>query len=196
LRRLQEELAVCFIYATSDPMESLTLGAGIAVLHGNTICEIGEPQSLYLNPHHLATIDILGFPRANLLDGQLVKKSSEVWCRTNLFDFPLEVDADVGAPGDSMAVTLAIRPEKIQKISDAAATSLTAEIYLREDLGAEEIIYLNIQDSSLTMVNPSSKNGQYDVGDRIGIWMNPASIFVFDKDTGIRIGKGVNNFNA
>ena len=196
LRRLQEELAVCFIYATSDPLESLTLGASIAVLHGKTIREIGEPQALYLNPHHLATIDILGFPRANLLDGQLVKKSSEVRCQSNLFDFPIAVDTDYGELRDSMAVTLAVRPEKIQKASEIAANSLTAEIYLREDLGAEEIIYLNIQDSSLTMVNPSSKNGQYDVGDQIGIWMNPASIFVFEKDTGIRIGKGVNNFNA
>ena len=196
LRRLQEELSVCFIYATSDSLESLTLGAIIAVLHGKTICEIGEPQALYLNPHHLATIDILGFPRANLLDGQLIKKSSEVRCQSNLFDFPIAVDTDYGELRDSMAVTLAVRPEKILKASEVAANSLPAEIYLREDLGAEEIIYLNIQDSSLTMVNPSSQNGSYDVGDQVDICMNPASIFVFEKDTGIRIGKGVNNFNA
>lgn len=196
LRRLQEELAVCFLYATSDPMESLTLGASIAVLHGNTICEIGEPQSLYLDPHHLATIDILGFPRANLLDGRLVNNSSEVRCRTNLFEFPISVDPEFSALKDSMAVTVAFRPESIQKASDISTDCLTADIYLREDLGAEEIIYLNIEDSSLTMISPSSQNGHNDVGDQINIWIDNASIFVFDKDTGNRIGKGVNNFNA
>ena len=191
LRRLQEDLAACFIYATSDPMESLALGASLAILHEKTICEIGEPQSLYLDPHHLATIDTLGFPRANLFDGRLVKNSSAVQCRTDLFEFPISVDAEFSALKDSMAVTVAVRPEKIQKASGTAANSLTAEIYLREDLGAEEIIYFNIQDNSLTMVNPSSQNGHYDVGDQIRIWIDPASIFVFDKDTGVRIGKGL-----
>ena len=65
-----------------------------------------------------------------------------------------------------------------------------------EDLGAEEIIYLNIQDRSLTMVNPSSQNEHCDVGDQISICMNTASIFVFEEDTGSRIGRGVDNFNA
>lgn len=191
LRRLQEDLAACFIYATSDPMESLTLGANLAILHEKTICEIGQPQSLYLDPHHLATIDTLGFPRANLFDGRLEKKSSTVQCRTNLLEFPILVDAEFSALKDSMAVTVAVRPEKIQKASDTAANCLAAEIYLREDLGAEEIIYLNIRDSSLTMVNPSSQNGHYDVGDQISIWIDSASIFVFEKDTGLRIGKGM-----
>jgi ABC-type sugar transport system ATPase subunit len=195
-RRLQEDLAACFIYATSDPMESLTLGASLAVLHEKTICEIGEPQSLYLDPHHLATIDILGFPRANLLDGQLVKNSSEMRCRTKLFEFPVLVDPEFSALKDSMAVTVAVRPEKIQKTSDTEPNCLTADIYLREDLGAEEIIYLNFQDSSLTMVNPSSQNGHYDVGDQISIRINIASIFVFDRNTGTRIGRGVENFDA
>jgi ABC-type sugar transport system ATPase subunit len=196
LRRLQEELSACFIYATSDPMESLTLGASLAVLHEKTICETGEPQSLYLDPHHLATMDILGFPRANLLDGRLVKDSSAVRCRTNLFEFPILVDAEFSAIEDSMAVTVAVRPESIRKALDGDQNCLAADIYLREDLGAEEIIYLNIQDSSLTMINPSSQNGHDDVGDQINIWIDSASIFVFEKDTGVRIGQGVNKVNA
>ncbi len=77
LRRLQDEIAACFIYATSDPIESLTLAASIAVLHERTIAEIGDPQSIYLNPRHLSTMDILGFPRANLFDGHLTKKQSD-----------------------------------------------------------------------------------------------------------------------
>ena len=196
LRRLQEDLAACFIYATSDPMETLSLGASIAVLHEKTICEIGEPQALYLGPQHLATIDILGFPRANLLDGRLVKNSSAVRCRTDLFEFPILVDAEFSALKDAMAVTVAVRPESIHKASGTATNCLTADIYLREELGAEEIIYLNIQDSNLTMINPSSQNGHDDVGDQISIWIDTASIFVFEKDTGVRIGHGVNKFDA
>jgi len=196
LRLLQEDLAACFIYATSDPIESLSLAANIAVLHEKTICEIGDPESIYLNPQHLSTIDILGFPRANLLDGQLVKNSPEVRCKTNLFEFPVLMDAEFSAINDSMEVTVAVRPERIEKASDIAKNCLSADIYLREDLGAEEIIYLNVQDCSLTMVDPSSLNGHYDVGDQIRISMNGDSIFIFEKDSGARIGRGVDNFNA
>ena len=80
---------------------------------------------------------------------------------------------------DPLAVTVAVRPEKIQMASDIDEKCLTADIYLREDLGAEEIIYLNIQDSSLTMVNPSSQNGHYDVGDQISICIDRCLIFCF-----------------
>ena len=196
LRRLQEDLTACFIYASSDPIESLTLAARIAVLHEKTIREIGDPQSIYLNPHHLSTIDILGFPRANLLDGRVFRKASEIWCQTNFLEFPIAMDAEASAFENPLDVIVAARPESIQKTFDRDGKSLTADIYLREDLGAEEIIYLNIQDSSLTMVNPSSQNGHYDVGDQISICMNTASFFVFEKETGIRIGRGVDNFNA
>jgi ABC-type sugar transport system ATPase subunit len=196
LRRLQEDLAACFIYATSDPIESLTLAARIAVLHEKTICEIGDPQSSYLNPHHRSTIDILGFPRANLLDGRVFRKASEVWCRADFLEFPIVMDSEVSAFENPMDVTVAVRPESILKAFDRDKKCWTADIYLREDLGAEEIIYLNIEDSSLTMVNPSSQNGHYDVGDQINICIDPASIFVFEKDTGARIGKGANKFNV
>jgi ABC-type sugar transport system ATPase subunit len=106
------------------------------------------------------------------------------------------MDAEVPALESSTDVTVAVRPENIQKTLDKDTEGLTADIYLREDLGAEEIIYLDIQDISLTMVNPSSQNGQYDVGDQINISLDTASIFIYEKNTGTRIGRGVNNFNA
>jgi ABC-type sugar transport system ATPase subunit len=191
LRMLQEELTACFIYATSDPIESLTLAASIAVLHKKTICEVGEPLSVYFNPQHMSTIDILGFPRSNLLDGRVFLKDGNVWCQTNLVDFPVVLDADSHSLEGPLDVTVAVRPESIQKALNQDEKCLAADIYLREDLGAEEILYLNIQDDSLTMVNPSSQNGHYDVGDQLSIRLNTPSIFIFEKDAGTRIGRGV-----
>ena len=196
LRVLQEELAACFIYATSDPVESLTLAASIAILHQKTICEVGEPLSVYYNPRHLATIDILGFPRTNLLDGHVFRQGDGLWCQTNFQEFPIVLEAEGPISKSSTDVTVAVRPESIQTARTSDDRSLSADIYLREDLGAEEIIYLNIQGDRLIMVNPSSRNGRCDVGDRIRICLNTDSILIFEKETGDRIGKGVENFNA
>ena len=85
---------------------------------------------------------------------------------------------------------MAVRPESIQKASGNAGKGLQADIYLREDLGAEEIIYLNVGGTSLTMLNPSYRNGHYDVGDQIGIGMSAQDIFVFEKGSDSRIGRG------
>ena len=190
LKQLQEDLAACFIYATSDPIESLTLAARIAILHEKTICEIGDPLSVYFNPNHLSTIDILGFPRANLLDGRIVRKAEEIRCQTNFLEFPVMLDDGSLPPESPLDVTVAVRPESIQKAVNEDEKCLAADIYLREDLGAEEILYLNIQDGSLTMVNPSSQNGHYDVGDELSICLNTADILIFEKEAGTRIGRG------
>ena len=191
LRVLQDELAACFIYATSDPIESLTLADKIAVLHQQTICEVGEPLSVYFNPQHLSTIDILGFPRSNLLQGRVFHKDENVWCRTNFLEFPVILDDGALPPESPLDVTVAVRPESIQKAINEDEKCFAADIYLREDLGAEEILYLNFQDGSLTMVNPSSQNGHYDVGDELSICLNTASILIFEKEAGTRIGRGV-----
>lgn len=196
LRILQGDLEACFLYTTSDPMETLALAEQIAILHEREIREIGNPHSIYLDPHHLSTIDILGFPRANLLEGKLFRKSTQAWCGTDFFEFPLKMDADDPTLAVSTEVTVAVRPETIRKTPGSAEKDITADIYLREDLGAEEILYLRVKNSSLTMVNPSSQNGNYDVGDTIDISMDSESLFVFDKTTGARVGRGAGNSNV
>ena len=196
LRMLQDDLGACFLYTTSDPIESLALAERIAILHGKKIREIGRPHSIYLDPHHLSTIDILGFPRANLLEGKLFRKSSQVWCETDFFEFPLVMDADDSPMEESMEVTVAVRPEAIQKTSGSAGKDISAGIYLREDLGAEEILYLSVKNSNLTMMNFSSQDGHYDAGDQIYICMDSESLFVFDKTTGARVGRGAGNIDV
>ncbi len=196
LRMLQDDIGACFLYTTSDPIESLALAERIAILHERKIREIGRPHSVYLDPHHLSTIDILGFPRANLLEGKLFRKSAQVWCETDFFEFPLTMDADDSSQEGSMEVTVAVRPESIRKASDTTGNDFFAEIYLREDLGAEEILYLRVKNNSLTMVNFSSQIGNFDVGDQISISIDSEFLFVFDKTTGARLGRGAGNLNG
>jgi ABC-type sugar transport system ATPase subunit len=196
LKVLQEDIGACFIYTTSDPIESMGLAETIAILHDCRIREIGNPQTLYGNPFHLSTMDILGFPRSNLLAGRLHRKSSGVWCATDLFEFPVVMDGEGPSKEGFPDVIVAVRPENIQKASDNVGNGLQADVYLREDLGAEEIIYLNVGGTSLTMLNPSYRNGHYDIGDQIRIGLSAQDIFVFEKGNGSRIGRGKENFHV
>ncbi len=194
LKVLQEELKVCIIYTTSDPIETLSLASRVAVLDNQRIMETGKPDEVYLSPRHLSTMKVLGFPQANLINGTLNTNGSKVSCRTPLFDFnvALESSAEVqNAPAD---VCVGFRPENmVEQNGKEKEISISADIYLRENLGAEEIIYLNEESQNLIMLRSSNTGTRYDVNDRIRIGIDPGALFVFDQSTGARMGQGTGN---
>jgi ABC-type sugar transport system ATPase subunit len=196
LKSLQENLQVCIIYTTSDPIEALSLASKIAILDNHQIIETGRPDSVYIQPAHLSTMKTLGFPKANSLPGTLYRKHSHVRCKTGLFDFQVSLDKKVKEPEDSCAVRVAFRPENICGLPEQKGINLSASIYLREDLGAEEIIYLNEQEETLVMLRSSGMNKRYEVNDRVDISIKPSSLFVFDNLTGNRIGRGAEKLNV
>ena len=95
-------------------------------------------------------------------------------------------------------VTVGIRPEHIMVVNNAPVGALTreAKILLREDLGGEEIVYLDVAGTNLTAVltglhvNDTSLD-QLDLGKNVTIWMKPTDLVVYAE--GQRIGKGVEN---
>jgi len=196
LKALQKELNACFIYTTSDPIEALSLASRVAILHDGHIRETGRPETVYANPGHLSAMTVLGFPGANTLDGTLVYEASELWCRTTLFKFPISQNSTHDTAKKHTEVTVGFRPETVRETSAKNVNSLSGNIFLREDLGAEEIIYINIRGVSLTMIKPSAGTAHYDVDDMINIRINAASFFVFDQKTGSQIARGAGNYHV
>ncbi len=194
LKVLQEELQVCIIYTTSDPIETLSLASRVAVLDNRRIMESGGPDSVYLAPRQLSTMKVLGFPQANLLNGTLDGSGSNTLCQTPLFDFRVSLETPAASPEGPLKVCVGFRPENIvEQNGREDGLGISADIYLREDLGAEEIIYLNEEKEKLIMLRPSNTGTRYDVNDRIRISIDPGTLFVFDQETGNRIGRGIGN---
>ncbi len=196
LKYLQESLGVCIIYTTSDPIETLSLASRVAVLDNKQIVETGRPDSIYFTPSHLLTMKVLGFPKANLLQGKISSKDSKIVCTTELFEFEVSLDEMVNPADLPCPVTVGFRPETICENLRGQGIDLSADIYLREDLGAEEIIYLNEQNENLVMLRTSGSNIRHDVNHRINISIKPSSLFVFDNLTGNRMGKGLERVNV
>jgi ABC-type sugar transport system ATPase subunit len=194
LKVLQEKLKACFIYTTSDPIEALSLGSKIAVLHNSTVQEIGEPEKIYTNPQSIHTMDILGFPRSNFIKGTLITKASEIWCKTELFEF--RVNDPMSSDSPVTEVTVGIRPESIYTTENNNHVSLDANVYLCEDLGGEDIVYLDIQGRQLQMIKSSNHQRSFDVDDKIKINLHSTALLVFDTQNGKRIGEGVGELNV
>jgi spermidine/putrescine transport system ATP-binding protein len=111
LKRIQQEVGICFIYVTHDQEEALTMSDRIAVMNEGNVLQVDKPYDLYEEPKTRFVADFIGetnfvnatvvgnegeFTNVRLASGQMAQVTTE--------GKQLAVDA---------AVTLAIRPEKI-----------------------------------------------------------------------------------
>jgi ABC-type sugar transport system ATPase subunit len=187
LKRTQEMLKVTFIYTTSDAVESLMLASQIAVLDAGEIIESGAPATLYANPQRTQTMHYVAFPQANLIKGILRQQSGVQIVETPAFCAGF-VSERPGQPGAE--IEIGIRPEHIRIGQPPAAGWLThdAKVLLREDLGGEEIIYLDMSGLVLTTVVRSDDQSQQhvDIDQSVKVSVAPHDLIVFQE--GRRIG--------
>lgn len=191
LKRMQESLKATFVYTTSDPLEALALADQIAVLDVGQIIEAGPIQSVYLRPQHVRTMELLGFPPANRLTGDVHTRPGQVWCHTSLFDFPVQPSPSTSFPSELEKVDLAIRPQDIMFEVEGQNDLLKcpAEVILREDLGAEVIVHVEVGETSLVTIVPHAKD-ELIAEDVVTIGVRPSAVAIFAPDTGQRLGQG------
>jgi ABC-type sugar transport system ATPase subunit len=187
LRLLQAETRATFLYTTSDIVEGMTLADAMAVLDEGVIVESGTPAALYDRPTRDRTMALVGFPPANFLLGELEQRDGTTVCVTDVFEAP------VAATG-SGPVRVGIRPEHIRVTPGPNANghgardgvALPATVVLREDLGGEEIVYLEAGTTMLTSVD----RHELPIGDLSAVTASilPEHLALFDVMTGRRLG--------
>jgi ABC-type sugar transport system ATPase subunit len=191
LKQLQDRFGMTFIYTTSDPIESLALAKHVAVLDGGRIVESGTPDQLYDSPAHVSTMRLIGFPPANVLHASWYEKDGRPWCKTELIDFPVQWDErEGGLPERTGEAFVGFRPESIEISGDSreGMLSFPCRLALREDLGGEEIVYLESGGAMLTAV--LRHEGNETLADLKQASIDPSNLIVFDRRDGRRIGKG------
>ncbi|MES2337939.1 MAG: sn-glycerol-3-phosphate ABC transporter ATP-binding protein UgpC [Pseudomonadota bacterium] len=111
---LHRALGTTMIYVTHDQAEAMTLADRLVVLNGGVIEQVGAPLDLYEAPANLFVAGFIGSPRMNFLPGILVSASAEGQAIVEVDGVAITaaVDALDGRPGD--AVTLGIRPERVE----------------------------------------------------------------------------------
>lgn len=185
LTEMRAQLGATFFYATSDPLEALTMAEDLVVLDQGRVMESGAIDAVYHAPRSLRAAELVGFPRCNVIPGRL----DGAMCDTALLRFP--VTLDVPAAGE---VAVAIRAEHIVFLADDAAVPHRARgagtVRLLENLGAESVIHFSAGDGTLVTTAPSPDVAHLDLGDSFGFALRPEGMLVFDRATGRRIGRG------
>lgn len=111
LKRIQQEVGICFIYVTHDQEEALTMSDRIAVMSEGNILQVDKPYDLYEEPKTRFVADFIG--ETNFVHAVVLENQGE-FTNVRLDSGQL---AQVASDGKQFAVDLpvilAIRPEKI-----------------------------------------------------------------------------------
>ncbi|MEN8233483.1 MAG: ABC transporter ATP-binding protein [Actinomycetota bacterium] len=185
LREAREALDATFLYATSDATEALALATKVAMLAEGRVQEYGPPGDLYARPERLATMATLCFPQSNRLPATL--KGDEIST-----PWGTAAAAMNGSSATADGFVAMVRPEHIELLPETGRSAIegSAIVMLREDLGAEEIVYLESNGYQFTsLVRADSADLEaLTLGESINFGISAEAIVLFAE--GRRIGQG------
>lgn len=191
LRQLQQDAGVTFLYTTSDAIEAMTLADSLALLDAGRVVESGLPGQLYLEPVQQRTMALVGFPPANFLPGTLDSSNGQPQCRTALFETRVETRNGAVSGGP---VNVGFRPESLHISSNGASpppghVQFSARIVLREDLGGEEIVYVESEGRTLAGVDRHHEQRD-DLDQQVTVTIRASDLVIFAPTSGLRLGQG------
>ena len=171
-----------------DQTEAMTLGTRIVVMKDGVVQQVDNPQNLYDTPCNKFVAGFIGSPQMNMIDAKVGKDGKDVTLTFggHTISLPESKAKNLEAQGYvGKVVTLGIRPEDIHDEEAFLAMSpksvISATIRVYEMLGAETLLYFDLDDTSFTArVNPRTTAR---VGDTVKLALDLEKIHIFDKDT-------------
>ena len=175
LKHLSRELKITTIYVTHDQIEAMSLADRVAVMRDGVIQQLGTPDEIYNDPANMFVAGFIGSPAMNLIGGSI---------RNGMF---LTSDGTPLVAVDSVdrdTIVLGARADDID-IAEPGGADLDVTIYSFENTGENTL--LTVQLGQQRVIARGERHLRKDQGDVIGIRLDPAHIYLFDSDTGVRL---------
>lgn len=109
------------------------MGDRVAVLDRGVLQQIDTPRRMYDHPKNVFVAGFIGSPAMNLFDSKLTDQGVEFGGAV------LPVDRATLSGTDQTSVTVGVRPEDLELVSDEKGVAI--EIDLVEELGADAFVY-------------------------------------------------------
>jgi multiple sugar transport system ATP-binding protein len=182
IAKLQADLGVTTVYVTHDQVEAMTMGDRVAVMDKGVLQQVDSPLNLYDKPANLFVAGFIGSPQMNLMNG--VAKDGEA--KIGEYDVPIDRTAASRMKGN---ITIGVRPEAWRMVTEAEG-GLPVRVTVVEDLGADAFVYgtSGVEGTPHDIIiRISQQRGSVNKGDVLYVTTDPASVHVFDTDTGERL---------
>ncbi len=167
LKRIQQSLAITFVYVTHDQEEALTMSDTVVVMNKGAIQQVGSPQDIYNEPNNAFVADFIG--ESNILDG--------VMLRDFLVEFAGQEFACVDAGfAEREIVQVVVRPEDI-RVVPAIQGQLTG---LVENVIFKGVHYeMHVRQAGTEWIIHSTQASQ--AGELIGMCIGPDEIHIMHR---------------
>lgn len=179
MKQLCEDLRTTFFYATSDSLEALTLAQSFIVLDDGRVVEKADVLSLYAEPQHVRSLELVGFPKANVLQAASAG---------GIVDFAgLRLAGPSGLAAG--AVLAGIRPEDV-RLDHSQSMKTEGTVQIVEHLGSEIVVYLDVGGLPVTAALAADGVVPPELDSRIPVSVDPAKIMLFEAAGGRLLGRG------
>jgi multiple sugar transport system ATP-binding protein len=190
--RLHQRLQATIVYATSDPVEAMTLAGRMAVMREGTIEQAGAPAALYREPENQFVAGWLGNPPMNFIRGKLREAAGSLVFKES-GDGVIELKPAGGPELKGFVgrdVVAGVRPENIEILTGTTKPGgqrIRALLDIVEWTGAEAYAHIETGAHKLIARTAGGAGGD-EAGHRVQFEIDPARVLLFDPDTGRRIG--------
>ncbi len=179
--KLNKRLNINFIYATSDPVDALTMADKIIFLEDGVLTQCDTPVNIYDKPNTLPIATFFGSPKINLFQGNLTEENGKITFVSDGFNMDVTDFANEGMKkyiGKSKTLTLAVRAEDFKR-DDGGEFSVTVD---ESDKWGERFM------STVYLTNGESQNyfsvfSDLAVGETATLTADKSRILFYDTET-------------
>lgn len=188
IAKLHQRLETTTIYVTHDQTEAMTMATRLVVMKDGVIQQVGTPREVYEKPENIFVGGFIGSPAMNFLKGILQDGKFVIGNITiGVPEGKMKVLRDQGYIGKE--VILGIRPEDIHDeplfLEASPNTKITTRVEVAELLGAESMIYSNINGQEF--VARIDARTEIKPGHQLDLALDMNKVHFFDIETEKRI---------
>ncbi len=169
LKRLQSETGITFIFVTHDQEEALTMSDRIAVMNNGRILQVGSPREIYDRPAERFVANFIG--ETNFLEGELLSAAKgQAKVALDAGGTVIAGVADGLLP--SGKVTLVVRPEHAQLVSDKKKATLVGKLENIVYFGTDTHFHVKLEKGGSFVVreqNNKAGPSTLNVGAAVGV---------------------------
>jgi multiple sugar transport system ATP-binding protein len=176
LLRLHRRVGRTTVYVTHDQVEAMTMANRIVVMRFGVVQQIGTTAEVYGRPANRFVATFVGSPPMNLFPGRMVTDDGAPRFDGEVAVFLPQARGITTPDGE---LTLGVRPEAIDLVTDGVPGAIPAVVELVESVGADQYISLSIGPGAAAVARIDADTAVTE-GERVHLRFVPGAIHLFD----------------
>lgn len=183
-----DDRSLTVVIATNEPGDAFRWGDRVGVLAGGRLAQVGSPGAVYRDPISLSVADITGdlnrFPAT-------LEREDGWWAR--IAGSRVRLGAGLDASWDGRPAVVGLRPRDLEVASPGAPFERTvhATVGRIEHLGSRQRVLFGLGAvAGIAFMADIDVTAGVAAGNRVSWYVDPASIRLFDPNTGRAIPQG------